>query len=207
MTSRVVIVDYKMGNVGSILNMLKYIGISALVSSDPAEIDGADQLVLPGVGAFDAGMDAIRAMGLIKVLEKKAMHDRIPILGICLGMQLITRRSEEGTQQGLAWVQADTVRFRSPLNEDVLRIPHVGWNSFRPLRPDRLFSGMESGGRAYFVHSFHVRCDSEADVIATTHYGDDFPSIIRNDNVVGMQFHAEKSHKYGMQLFRNFFGT
>ena len=193
-----------MGNVGSIVNMLKHIGHVATVSADPAEIAKADKLILPGVGAFDAGMEAIERIGLRETLKEKVLRRQAPVLGICLGMQLITRGSEEGKLPGLGWIAADTVKFRPQDGREELRIPHIGWNSVMPRVSGPLFAGLEQGTRAYFVHSYHVRCDDEDDVLAWTPYGPQFPSIIGHGNVLGMQFHPEKSHKHGMRLFKNF---
>lgn len=204
MRVRVVIVDYQMGNVGSILNMLKHIGHSASVSSDPDEIGAAEKLILPGVGAFDAGMESIRSFGLREILDRKVLREHTPVLGICLGMQLITRGSEEGELPGLGWIAADTVKFRPQAGEQEVRIPHIGWNGVVPRTPAPLFAGLEQGTRAYFVHSYHVHCDDENDVVAWTSYGSRFPSIIGRGHVLGMQFHPEKSHKYGMRLLGNF---
>ncbi|CAJ37094.1 imidazole glycerol phosphate synthase subunit HisH [Methanocella arvoryzae] len=198
----IVIVDYGMGNLRSILNKFERMEVEAKISSDPAEIERADKLVLPGVGAFDAAMQNLRQRGLIPVLEKKVLREKTPIMGICLGMQLFTKHSEEGNVAGLGWIDARTVRFR--LNGSGLRVPHMGWNSITVDRDWQAMNGLETGSRFYFVHSYHVCCNDPADRLATTNYGIDFTSMVQRDNILGVQFHPERSHRYGAQLLENF---
>jgi glutamine amidotransferase len=193
-----------MGNLGSILNMLKKIGISATISSKTEDVMKADKLILPGVGAFDQGITNIKDMGLLPVLNEKILHQKTPVLGICLGMQLLTRRSEEGKLPGLGWIEGQTVRFHFDQKQTNLKIPHMGWNSVSVLHKDSLFQGLEEEAAFYFVHSYHVVCDHEADVLATTHHGYNFVSAIQKDNIFGTQFHPEKSHKYGLRILKNF---
>jgi glutamine amidotransferase len=200
----IVIIDYEMGNVGSIDNMLKKIGAEALISGRHEDISRADKLILPGVGAFDEGMKKLKAMDLISLLNEKVLIRKTPTLGICLGMQLFTRRSEEGMLPGLGWFDADTVRFRFENNSQGLRIPHMGWDEIIPQRASHLLTDLDHQARFYFVHSYHARCDRKEDVLATTHYGYDFASMIQKDNIVGTQFHPEKSHKFGLRLLQNF---
>jgi len=186
------------GNVGSISNMLKRVGLKSKISSDANDIEIADRLILPGVGAFDSGMKEIHSKNLIEVLAKKVLTERTPILGVCLGMQLFTKRSEEGVLPGLGWIDAETIRFRTNL-----RIPHMGWNTLN--RKDQpIFRNMPKSERFYFVHSYHVMCNDESNVIATTNYGYDFASVIQKENIIGVQFHPEKSHRFGMTLLKNF---
>ena len=198
------IIDYKMGNMGSILNMLKRIGVQAIVSSLPEDILRADKLILPGVGAFDNGMVNLKESGLLSVLSKKVLAKKTPILGICLGMQLLTRRSAEGRLEGLGWIGADTVRFKFDREESTLKIPHMGWNTVMFKPGSILSSGLESEARFYFVHSYHVVCDREEDVVGTTSHGYEFVSAVQKNNIYGVQFHPEKSHKFGLQLLKNF---
>ena len=200
----IIIVDYKMGNLGSILNMLKKIGAPAMASSLPEDILQADKLILPGVGAFDNGMTNLKESGLLSVLNEKVLAKKTPILGICLGMQLLTRRSAEGGLEGLGWIEADTVRFRFGKEESTLKVPHMGWNTVRFKPGSILSSGLENEARFYFVHSFHVVCDREENVAGKTFYGYEFSSAIQNGNIMGVQFHPEKSHKYGLRLLKNF---
>jgi imidazole glycerol-phosphate synthase subunit HisH len=200
----IVVVDYGMGNVGSMLNMLKKAGARAVLSSDPADIASADRLILPGVGAFDAGMRQLRDRGLVEPLQRKVVDQEAPILGVCLGMQLFTRGSEEGGEPGLGWVEATTVRFQFAEPANGLRIPHMGWNHLSPRRPHALTRSLPDDPRFYFVHSFHLRCQRPEDVVATTWHGYEFPSVIARGNVMGTQFHPEKSHKYGLALLKAF---
>jgi len=199
----IVIIDYSLGNTGSILNMLKRVGAEAVISSDPEVISRADKLVLPGVGAFDQGMAHLSDLGFISVLNEKVINLRTPVLGICLGMQLMTRNSEEGLSPGLGWINGRTVRFRHELNTS-FKVPHMGWNKVVPQKESALLNGLGDDPRFYFVHSYHVFCEEQVDILAVTSYGYEFVSAFRHGNVFGVQFHPEKSHKYGMKLLENF---
>jgi glutamine amidotransferase len=200
----IIIIDYGMGNLGSIRNMLKKIGAPAEISSDSSEILKAEKLILPGVGAFDHGMRNLSDRGLIAVLNQRVREEKCPILGICLGMQLLTQSSEEGNLPGLSWISAKTRRFQFSPEMGSLKIPHMGWNEVKPVAAAPLFLGFEETPRFYFVHSYHVRCDHSEDILATTFYGYDFVSAVKHENIMGTQFHPEKSHKFGMRLLKNF---
>jgi glutamine amidotransferase len=198
----ITIVDYNMGNLGSIRNMLKKIGTDCEITSDAGRVAAAERLILPGVGAFDAGMESLERTGLVPVLHERVMEARVPVLGICLGMQLMTRRSAEGRRAGLGWIDADTERFEP--TAAALKIPHMGWNLVQPVRADPLIEDLPEEPRFYFVHSYFVRCRHDADVLLTTRYGESFHSAFGQGNVWGVQFHPEKSHRFGMQVLRNF---
>lgn len=198
----IVILDYDMGNPGSILNMIKRFGQDAVITSDDVAIERASKLILPGVGSFDKGMENLERLRLVPLLHKKVVEQKTPILGICLGMQLFTRRSEEGHRSGLGWVDADTKRFR--LNDPHLKIPHMGWNRVKLHKRSRVMDELPDQARFYFVHSYHVVCDKEDDVLLTTKYEYDFVSAFQRENIVATQFHPEKSHKFGLQLIKNF---
>ncbi len=200
----ITIVDYRMGNLGSIVNMLKRSGFAATVSSDVAEIESAEKLILPGVGAYDTGMNNLAELGLIEPLRRRVLDDRKPLLGICLGMELLFERSEEGQRPGLGWIRGACVRFRFDEREAKLKVPHMGWNVAKPTRIDTLFADMADDAGFYFVHSYHVVCDDPADVLARTHHGVEFVSAVQRDHVFGTQFHPEKSQKNGFALLRNF---
>ncbi len=199
----IAIVDYGMGNLGSIRNMLKKIGADSIVTADHDLVRAADKIILPGVGSFDAGMDNLHRTGLQPVLRERVIDSGVPILGICLGMQLLTNRSDEGTLPGLGWVDAETVRF-SPPAETGLKVPHMGWNVVRGVKESPLLTGAEKEERFYFVHSYYVRCNNPQDALLVAEYGHPFTAAFACRNIIGVQFHPEKSHKFGMRLLRNF---
>lgn len=194
------IIDYGMGNLGSIANMIKKIGYKSQITSNLDEIKNADKLILPGVGAFDNGMKNLHELGLIEVLNQKVLVDKTPILGICLGMQLMTETSEEGKLQGLGWIDAHTKKFVS----EALKIPHMGWNIITHKKESKLFDELDSEKRYYFVHSYYVDCNDQKDILAVTPYGKKFVSAFEKGNILGVQFHPEKSHQFGMNLLKNF---
>ena len=200
----IVVIDYKMGNIGSIINMIKKAGGEAKFSPEIDQIEKAEKLILPGVGAFDAGMQNLTKLGLVDVLRKKVFEDKVPILGVCLGMQLFMERSEEGVLPGLGFIKGSVVRFRFDENNSHLRIPHMGWDSVEVKKESPLFSSMYEEPVFYFVHSYHVVCDDAEDVLSTTNYGYKFASSLQRGNIFGTQFHHEKSHKYGLKLIQNF---
>ena len=199
----IVVLDYGMGNVGSILNMLKKIGAMGVASADPRLIEAADGIILPGVGTFDEGMERLERLDLVSVLNRQALELRHPILGICLGMQLLTRRSDEGQKPGLGWVDAETIRFFRGQEPAPQRVPHMGWNMVTPASAHALFDGIENP-RYYFVHSYHVECRNSENVLATADYGGAFTAALMRDNILGTQFHPEKSHRFGLRLLENF---
>lgn len=202
---RIVVIDYKLGNIHSIINMLKRIGVDAKYSNVADEIHHADKLILPGVGAFDHAMQALEEIGLIDVLNEAVIKNKKPILGICLGMQLLLEGSEEGRLKGLGWIKGYCRRFKFPAIEKSLKVPHMGWNVVKSLHPNPLLPvDITDETRFYFVHSYHAICENKADILGTTHYGFDFSALIGRDHIFGAQFHPEKSHKYGMQLLKNF---
>jgi len=198
----ITIVNYGMGNLGSMLNMFKRIGVQATIESEPYLIRQAEKLVLPGVGAFDSAMSCINSVpGLREVLNHKVLVERAPILGVCLGMQLLTYSSEEGSLPGLGWIPGVTARFPK---QQGLKVPHMGWNVAQPNTPSRLTAQVGDEPRYYFVHSYCVHVDDPAHPLMRTHYGIDFDSAIGRDNIHGVQFHPEKSHRFGMQILKNF---
>ena len=200
----IVIVDYGVGNLGSIINMLKKAGVKAIASSDPEVLQQAEKLILPGVGAFDAGMNKLNECGLVPLLNHLALEKKVPFLGLCLGLQLMTRKSEEGQTQGLGWLDAETRRFKFGPDQAQLKIPHMGWNTIEVRQNHPLFAALDHEARFYFVHSFYVRSHDLDAVLAETDYGGYFHSIFGKGNIMGFQFHPEKSHKYGMRLLKNF---
>lgn len=203
MDKKIIIVDYKMGNLGSIGNMIKKIGYSYIISSNSKEILNADYLILPGVGSFDLAITNIKQLNLYDIIIKKVIEDRTPVIGICLGMQILTEGSEEGIEKGFGFIKGYAKKFK--FDDNKLKVPHMGWNIVRLLKKSKLFIGMENQeNRFYFVHSFAVECYETKDILTLTNYGYDFVSSFEKENIIGVQFHPEKSHKFGMQLLRNF---
>lgn len=201
----IVIIDYKVGNINSVQNMLKKVGCTdVVISSEPEQIAKATKLILPGVGHFDYGMRQLKASGLIDILTTQVIEKGIPILGICLGAQLLTRGSEEGDVKGLGWIPADTVKFDSTKLQAGLKIPHMGWAEVDVDADVPLLQSLPEDPRFYFVHTYHIKCDNKENEVVTANYGYTFAAGIAKDNIMGMQFHPEKSHKFGMQLFKNF---
>jgi imidazole glycerol-phosphate synthase subunit HisH len=200
----VTIIDYGVGNLASIANMARKAGTDPVISGDPEVIGKADRLILPGVGAFDRGMANLEERGLIPVLNQRALERKVPILGLCLGMQLFARGSEEGRRPGLGWLGATNQKFHfnSPSS---LKVPHMGWNYIEPARQAALIEHLPAEPRFYFVHSYHLQCDDPADVMCWTTYGYKFASGIHRGNLWGTQFHPEKSHAFGLALLKNFF--
>ena len=199
----ITIIDYGMGNLGSLKNMLKKIGFESLISDDPDKIAHASILILPGVGSFDQGIKNLTEKGIKIVLDEAVINKETPILGICLGMQLLTESSEEGKLPGLGWVSAATKRF-SFKTTSKLKIPHMGWNTVSIDSDTTLFNDMPGKPRFYFVHSYHVVCNDSNNILTTTEHGYSFTSGIINKNITGVQFHPEKSHKFGMQFLTNY---
>lgn len=202
----IAIVDYGLGNLGSVKNMLKKVGVASIITSKPEELAAAKALILPGVGHFDTGMKNLRSRGLETVLGDLVMEKKVPILGICLGVQLFARGSEEGSEKGLGWIAADVKRFTFPEGK-ALPVPHMGWNEVE-WTDSKLLDGMQRGeARFYFVHSYHVVPDDPADIAASVTYGAKIVAAVTRGNVMGAQFHPEKSHRFGMALLKNWVGV
>jgi glutamine amidotransferase len=200
----IVIIDYGMGNLRSILMKFKRIKAEAIISASPADIERADKLILPGVGHFAAGMKNLQKTGLISVLNKRVIECHVPLLGICLGMQLLTKFSEEGDCAGLGWIDAVTRKFNFSFPQDNLRIPHMGWNTIDKKRESVMLKGITPDNRFYFAHTYAVSCNDDHDIVAATQYGYEFASIVQQNNIYGTQFHPEKSHFHGLKLIDNF---
>ena len=198
------IVDYGVGNLASIKNMLKRVGREVRVSSNRQDILEADKLILPGVGAFDTCAGKLRESGFLDVLNQKVLEDKTPVLGVCVGMQLLTEGSEEGILPGLGWIKGRNIKFRSDQLAASLKIPHMGWTDVMVNKSSPLFTDMYSEPRFYFVHSYHAQIENESDALIYATHGYPFVAGIERDNILGVQFHPEKSHKFGMKLLENF---
>lgn len=202
----IVIVDYGMGNVGSVQNMLWRLGHESKLGTRPEDVAAADKLILPGVGAFDSAMDELRARGLDEALDRRVRRAGVPLLGICLGMQLLGIDSEEGRSLGLGWIGAHTRRFRFDGFDKPLPIPHMGWRDVQVSREHPITNGLPPASRFYFVHSYHVVCDDPAITLLSAEYGARFCAALARDNIVATQFHPEKSHRFGLSLLDAFAG-
>lgn len=199
-----VIVDYGVGNLSSIQNMIKKGGNSSVISGDPEVVAKASKILLPGMGHFDNCMIKLKASGLLPVIEKKVFEERIPLLGICVGLQMFMQSSEEGQEPGLGWINGKTVRFdTSRMTDTTIKVPNMGWLDIQQAKKSPLFLGLEDA-RFYFAHSYHVQLDNEADALVKATYGYTFTAGIELGNIIGVQFHPEKSHRFGMKLLKNF---
>ena len=197
----IVVVDYGVGNIASVLNMLKRVGAKAKASNSREDIEQADKLILPGVGAFDAGMQTLRKSGLIEVLNEQVLGKQKPVMGVCLGSQMLGNGSEEGGEPGLGWIDMDIVRFEK---REGRKVPHMGWNEVTPQLQHPILTGLNQLSRFYFVHSYYMLPRQAENTLLTANYDQQFTAAVVRDNILGFQFHPEKSHKFGMQLFKNF---
>lgn len=197
------VVDYGAGNIGSVINMIKRVGGEACASREVEILSAANKILLPGVGSFDNAMEKLQGLGLVEVLRERAAAG-VPILGICLGMQLLAAGSEEGVLPGINLIPGKVRKFDLNAMASGLKVPHMGWNQTRRTKPSQITEGLDDTSRFYFVHSYHYECAEASDRLLETHHGYQFTSGIERANVSGVQFHPEKSHRYGMQLMKNF---
>jgi glutamine amidotransferase len=197
------IVDYGAGNIGSLLNMISYVGGEVNSSSCPTELSQAKGLIIPGVGAFDSCMSRLNDSKLLETITEKVLGEGVPLLGICVGAQMLFESSEEGTIAGLGLIPGKVRKFRFEDEMDRLKVPHMGWSGVTSSAGHPLFSGLEEDARFYFVHSYHFETEEEF-VAAEASYGYTFPCAVSRENIYGVQFHPEKSHKFGMKLLQNF---
>jgi len=202
----IVIVDYGVGNLESIRNMLKRIGHSCQITSDIEDVKNASKLILPGVGAFQQAMTKLERLNMIPALNEAVMEKKVPILGICLGMQLFATQSEEGgLVEGLNWINSTVKKFNyQRLNASNLKVPNVGWRWVHSYKNKSVFKNCKSDPKYYFVHSYYMDCNDSDDVLALSHYGLEFTAAVYKGNITGVQFHPEKSHKYGMKILDEF---
>ncbi|MFN4081709.1 MAG: imidazole glycerol phosphate synthase subunit HisH [Saprospiraceae bacterium] len=198
----IAIIDYNVGNIAAVANMLHRIGVPCKITAAPSEVEGADRIILPGNGSFDACMRNLRMSGLIPMLEDRVLKEGVPLLGICVGAQMLGTESEEGQERGLGWLDMRVRRFP---NLPSLKVPHMGWNQVVPMQPDNyLVREMSEDSRFYFVHSYYMEPSSRADVLFQANYGIEFAAGVCRGNITGVQFHPEKSHRFGKQLLAAF---
>jgi imidazole glycerol-phosphate synthase subunit HisH len=200
----ITIVDYGLGNVRAFSNMYKRMNVEARTATRADELASAERIILPGVGAFDHAMELLQRSGMRQTLDELVLGRKVPVLGICVGMQILAEGSDEGALPGLGWVSGRVRELRSAPKAAVLPLPHMGWNDVKPTRPTPLFAGLEADARFYFLHSYYFECAHGEDVIATASYGVDFACAVQSGNVFGVQCHPEKSHHCGTQLLKNF---
>jgi len=199
----ITVLDYGVGNLTSIKNMLRKAGVEALITGDSTDVSGATSIILPGMGHFDNCMIRFNESGLRPLVENLVHEKKIPVLGICVGLQMFMESSEEGKQPGLGWIKGRTIRFNEARMQEQQKIPNMGWQEINASKPSKLLEQLDRS-RFYFAHSYHVQPEINEDVLLTCHYGYDFVAAIERDNIVGVQFHPEKSHRFGMQLLKNF---
>lgn len=200
----ITLVDYGLGNIQAFINVYKRLNISVRVAKSSTDLCGARKIILPGVGAFDHAMERLERSGMRNTLDELVLVKKVPILGICVGMQMLGESSEEGCRPGLGWIKARIRAFRSVMPESNLPLPHMGWNDAQPIPGNKLFNNLESNSQFYFLHSFYFECTQPQDIAAQTEYGFSFPCAVQHENVCGVQFHPEKSHHCGTQLLKNF---
>lgn len=201
----IAIIDYGVGNLNSIRNMLKKIGVESLITSQPAEVEAAEKFILPGIGSFEYGMKKLRDASFFPTLQQKVTENKTPVLGVCLGAQLLFNGSEEGQPvPGLGWIDGQVVRFDQSRMEAQYKVPHMGWNEVQLEKESNLFKDVQPDHRYYFVHAYHMVCNQQADILAESNYSYNFVAAVEKQHILGVQFHPEKSHKFGMKLYENF---
>lgn len=202
----ITIVDYGLGNIAAFATVYAKANITVSVAKTANDLEQASKLILPGVGHFDHAMRRLQQSGMRDTLDRMVLHDKVPVIGVCVGMQMLARSSEEGELPGLGWVDADVRSFRSSEGTKGMSIPHMGWNDVKPVSENPLFAELQADARFYFLHSFFMECDRRENVLAVCNYGADFACAVRSSNIYGVQFHPEKSHRFGDRLLRNFAG-
>lgn len=200
----ITIVDYGIGNVQAIANIYKRLNIQTCLAASADELARAEKIILPGVGAFDWAMARLNQSGMREMLDELVLGKQTPVLGICVGMQMMGNRSEEGVLDGLGWIEGDVKRFAESVGGDTIRLPQMGWNDVLPRQTGSLFRGLESDARFYFLHSYYFAAQRDCDVLAVTDYNGNFASSVRSGSMFGVQFHPEKSHQWGVKLLKNF---
>ena len=200
----ITIIDYGVGNIFAFQNVYKRLNIPTRIAKTVKDLENADKLILPGVGHFDYAMSQLNSSGMRKRLDEIVIIEKKPIIGICVGMQMMAEKSDEGTVAGLGWIKADVKKFDASTIEFHTKLPHMGWNDVNPTLNHRLFDGLEKDAIFYFLHSYYFKCNNNNEIISTSIYGIKFPSSVQHDNIYGIQFHPEKSHSNGERLLHNF---
>lgn len=200
----ITLIDYGVGNINAFVNVYKRVDVPVKIAKTKEDLIGAQKLILPGVGHFDHAMTQLNNSGMRETLDKMVLVDKIPVIGICVGMQMMANNSDEGTMEGLKWIDASVRKFDESKINQVTRLPHMGWNDVRPVKNIPLFNGLEKDAIFYFLHTYYFECYNQEDVMAVTEYGDEFASAAHHENKYGIQFHPEKSHSYGETLLHNF---
>lgn len=203
----ITIIDYGLGNIRAFVNVYKRLNIAVAVAKSPADLDGATKLILPGVGAFDHAVELLQQSGMRETLDELVLGRSVPVLGVCVGMQILAPVSEEGRLEGLGWIAGQVRKFdlaAAAASTQPTCLPHMGWNDVKPIRESGLFSGLQEESRFYFLHSYYFQCSRREDVVAETDYGLKFSCAVQMNNIHGVQFHPEKSHNYGVRLLKNF---
>jgi len=200
----IAIVNYGLGNIRAFSNIYETLNIPVMLANHANDLEKATKIILPGVGAFDHAMQLLNQSGMREKLEEKVLGEKVPVIGICVGMQMLTESSDEGREVGLGWIKGKVKKFDITKIPYHTRLPHMGWNDVKPTRGSNLFLGLENDARFYFLHSFYFECKEDEDILATADYGGQFSCAVNKNNVYGVQFHPEKSHKFGTQLLKNF---
>ncbi len=200
----IAILNYGLGNVKAFANVYRKLNIPNVIAARPEDLAASDKIILPGVGAFDHALELLDRSGMRDVLERKVLSDRTPVLGICVGMQMLAKSSEEGVKPGLGWIDGEVKKFSRSGSDEPVKTPHMGWNTIAPARDTLLMNGLGEGSRFYFLHSYYFQCKNQNNVVGVTDYFGNFASAVSSENIYGVQFHPEKSHSWGTRLLENF---
>lgn len=198
------LIDYGVGNIRAFANIYKQLDVPHKIASSVADLEGCTKVVLPGVGAFDHAMEKLHQSGMKEKLDELVLEKKMPVVGICVGMQMLAKRSDEGTADGLGWIDGEVKKFDVTKIQYATHLPHMGWNDIVPTKENPILKGLEKNAKFYFLHSYYFSCNREEDAIASTEYGVDFTCAVNNENIFGVQFHPEKSHHFGITLLKNF---
>ena len=200
----ITVINYDLGNIKAFVNVYNQLNIPIAIATKSDDLRNASKIILPGVGAFDNAMEKLERSGMRRVLEELVLIKKLPVLGVCVGMQMLGHSSEEGSLPGLGWIDGEVRKFNLPSSSQNTPLPHMGWNDVRPIKKNKLFEGLEEYARFYFLHSYYFQCQKDENVLAVTDYGGKFASPLNAENIFGVQFHPEKSHQWGISLLKNF---